>query len=161
MSFEKACLIGLRSGLWGGRKRNFALTEPIAARTPSTVWLCKLSITTMSPGLSVGDEDLLNIVTENVAIDRAFDDHRGREAVAAQRHDEGGCFPMPMRDCGQQALAPRRPALQPGHVRGRPGFVDKDEAFHILWTSGHDLAIGARTIQQRVEGARAAPQAVM
>lgn len=53
-SLANICSIGLRSGESGGRWRISAPAASISARTPSTLWLDRLSRMTMSPGLSVG-----------------------------------------------------------------------------------------------------------
>ena len=54
LSLANACSIGLRSGLYGGRKSSLAPTARIAFRTAGLLWLPRLSSTTMSPALSVG-----------------------------------------------------------------------------------------------------------
>ena len=53
-SFANACSIGLKSGLYGGRKRSRAPTRSIAACTAGCLCIARLSSTTTSPGCSVG-----------------------------------------------------------------------------------------------------------
>ncbi len=53
-SLEKACSIGLKQGLYGGRKSSLAPAASIASRTAGTLWVERLSIMTMSPGTRPG-----------------------------------------------------------------------------------------------------------
>ena len=54
LSLEKTFSIGLRSGEYGGRNRNFAPATSIACRPAAPLWLPRLSMISMSPGRSVG-----------------------------------------------------------------------------------------------------------
>lgn len=51
---EKAISIGLKSGLYGGRKRSFAPVASMTWRMVTGLWAGRLSVMTMSPGISVG-----------------------------------------------------------------------------------------------------------
>ena len=51
--------IGLKSGLYGGRKRSSAPAPWMASRTAALRWQARLSITTMSPGLYSKNRDRL------------------------------------------------------------------------------------------------------
>jgi len=58
---------------------------------------------------------------------RTVEHHRRAEAVAPQRGDKGGSFPVAERGLGQQAAAARRTTVEPGHLGAGAGLVDKDE----------------------------------
>lgn len=53
-SRENAFSIGMKSGLYGGRKRKVAPTASIVCFTAARLWLQRLCMTTMSPGRSSG-----------------------------------------------------------------------------------------------------------
>ena len=84
-------------------------------------------MTTMSPGFSIGDELLLDIGAEALAVDRPVEDARRGKPVAAQRAEEGQRAPVAMRGEAAQALASRPPAAQRSHVGLDPGLVDEDQ----------------------------------
>ena len=50
-SLANTCAMGLRSALYGGRKRSFAWPAQMAARTALPLWPPTLSMTTMSSGV--------------------------------------------------------------------------------------------------------------
>src|SRR3546814_3188267 len=50
----KASSMGLKSGLYGGRRRSSAPAASMTFLTARGLWAGRLSMTTMSPGLSVG-----------------------------------------------------------------------------------------------------------
>jgi hypothetical protein len=54
LSLAKASSMGLKSGLYGGRKRRDAPAASIAVCTSGCLWGARLSATTMSPGRSPG-----------------------------------------------------------------------------------------------------------
>jgi len=54
LSFDHIFPIGLRSGEYGSRKNSLAPGDSIDSATAMDLWLDRLSITTMSPGLSFG-----------------------------------------------------------------------------------------------------------
>ena len=54
LSLAKTCSIGFRSGQYFGRKNSLAPAERMSWRTALLLWLPRLSMTTMSPGRSVG-----------------------------------------------------------------------------------------------------------
>ncbi len=52
-----------------------------------------------------GNEDLLDIGEEGVAVHRPVQEHRRGQALQAQTGGEGGCLPMSMWDRGTATLA--------------------------------------------------------
>src|SRR5262249_60288626 len=72
-------------------------------------------------------QELLDIAAEQLAVDRAINHARRRDAVVAQGGDEGAGLPMPMRDARHQPLPTRGAAMGPGQGRRRPGLVDKHQ----------------------------------
>lgn len=73
-------------------------------------------------------EELLDIGSEGLAVDRAIEDARRVDPVMAERGQEGQRLPMPEGCLGDELLAPGRPAADRRHVRLGPGLVDEDEA---------------------------------
>ena len=77
------------------------------------------------------NELLTDIGSEAFAVDRPVEDAWRREFVAAQRTQEGQRAPVAVRGKAAQALSPRSPAAQWGHVGLDPGFVDEDDQLRI------------------------------
>ena len=92
------------------------------------LWEPRLSMTTMSPGLSTWHELLLDIGAEALAVDRSVEDARRGEPVAAQRAEEGQRAPVAVRGEAAQALALGPPAAQRRHVGLDPGLVDEHQS---------------------------------
>lgn len=74
------------------------------------------------------DEDLVDVLAEGLAIDRALDEPRRLDAIMAKGGQEGHGRPATMRHLGRQALTVRAPAAQRRHIGLGPGLVDEDEA---------------------------------
>jgi hypothetical protein len=53
-TFDQIISIGLRSGEYGGRYNTLAPADSICRRMSGRLWAVRLSITTTSPGRSVG-----------------------------------------------------------------------------------------------------------
>src|SRR5699024_5550486 len=81
--------------------------------------------------LQRGDQELLDPSGEALAVDRAIEDAKGNDAIVPETGNEGQCLPMPMWHLVNQRLALRVPAVGPGHVGLRPGFVDEDHALRV------------------------------
>ena len=82
----------------------------------------------MSPGWRVGDQELLDVGQELLAVDRASEETGRIDAVMTQGGQEGECTPAAMRCLADQPVAARPPAAQRGHVGLGPGLVDEDQA---------------------------------
>lgn len=82
-------------------------------------------------GPEFGNENLIDIGLESVAVDRPVEDHRRHHPGQAKPGDEGGRPPMAMRDAGAQSFAPRGAPAQPRHVGGGPRLVDEHQPFGI------------------------------
>jgi hypothetical protein len=82
-------------------------------------------------GLQNGDELLLDISAEALAVDWPVEDTRCREPIPAQRSKEGQRAPMAVRSQAAKPLAPRPPASQRSHVGLDPGLIDEDQALRI------------------------------
>ena len=54
-------------------------------------------------------------------------DARRGHAVLAQGSNEGGCFPMAMRDGADEPFAAHAAAVKPGHFGGCAALVDEDQ----------------------------------
>ena len=78
-----------------------------------------------------GDENLLDIEAEALAVDRPVDEPGRVDAVMAQRGQEGHGLPVAVRHLGLEPLAARRPAPERRHVGLGPGLVDEDQAGRI------------------------------
>src|ERR1035437_8568442 len=102
----------------------------MARRTAWPLWLPRLSMMTMSPGLSVGEE-LLDIGFEAFAVDRSIKDARRVDPVVPQGRKECERLPMPVRRLSAQALPSQSPAAGADHVGLGPSLIDEDEAGRI------------------------------
>jgi hypothetical protein len=78
-------------------------------------------------GLEHGDEDLLDIGSEALAIDRPVDDAGRVDAIMAECGQEGERSPAAMGRLGDQPLASGRAAVGARHVGLGPGLIDEDE----------------------------------
>ena len=76
-------------------------------------------------------QNLLDIGSEEVAVDRAVEHVRSGDAGRSQTGDQGGRLPMAVRNRREQAQAAGAAAQAAGHVGGRPGLVKKNQAFRI------------------------------
>ena len=85
----------------------------------------------MSPGLSLRNEELLDIGFERERVDGPVEDERRDEAVETETSDEGRRLPMAMRDGGSQPLPLGRAAVAARHIGGGPGLVHEDQPFRI------------------------------
>ena len=128
LSLAKSCSIGLRSGEYFGRKKSLAPACSDRAAHGLALVAPRLSMTTMSPGWSVGDENLLDIEEEPLAVDRPVDEPGRVDAVMAQRGQEGHGLPVAIGHFGLDPLSDRRPAPERGHVGLGPGLVDEHQA---------------------------------
>ena len=76
-------------------------------------------------------ETLLDIVGEDLAVDRLVEDARCVDPVAAQSGKKRHRTPMTVRHLGVQPPAPGCPSPQRSHVRFGPCFVDEHEPRRI------------------------------
>lgn len=82
-------------------------------------------------GTERGQQEVLDIGPEGLAIDRPVQ-HEGRiDPVVTQGGDEGPGPPGAMRSPPDQALALRRPASERRHVGLGPYFIDEDKAARV------------------------------
>ena len=78
-----------------------------------------------------GDEHLLDIEAEALAVDRSVEKPGRVDAILSQRRQEGHGLPAAVRHLGPKSLATRRPAPQRRHVGLSPGLVDEHQAGRI------------------------------
>ena len=86
---------------------------------------------TTSPGSQCGNQHLLDIGEEHVAVHGAVVDEGRGHAGQPQRAGEGSGLPVAMRHAGPATLAARRSSTQAGHLRGQAGLVDEDQLRRI------------------------------
>ena len=77
------------------------------------------------------DQDLLDIGTKLLAVDRAIEHAWRSEAVMTQRGDKGRGLPVAKRSVRDQALAFLTPAVPGRHVGRGPGLVDEHQPARI------------------------------
>jgi hypothetical protein len=94
------------------------------------LWLDRLSIMMMSPGVSSGTSNWRTSATKAA---RLIGPSSTISAIMPVRRspDEGGDLPVSMRHAGAQALATSATAVATRHVGGRPGFVDEHQPRRI------------------------------
>lgn len=76
-------------------------------------------------------ENVLDVGPEGIAIHRPVEHPRRGHAGQAQAGDEGHRLPVAERCAVAAALADRRPAIEPRHLRVDAGLVEEDEALRI------------------------------
>jgi len=76
-------------------------------------------------------QHFVQVSQEGRAIHGAIEQPRGGEAIVAQRGDEGGTLPVPMRHGGQAALAALASPVKAGHLGIKPGLVQEDQPANI------------------------------
>jgi hypothetical protein len=82
-------------------------------------------------GSQGGNENLLDVSSEGLAVDRAIKDPWSVDPVVPQSGQEGRGLPVAVRDFGGEPHAARGPASQRRHVGLGPGFVDEDQTFRL------------------------------
>jgi hypothetical protein len=90
-----------------------------------------LSITTTSPGRSVGASACSTQARKRAPLIAPSKTQGALGAVVAQRGQEGRGLPVTVRHGGDHPRAPLRPAVASRHGRGRPGLVDKDQLLRV------------------------------
>ena len=83
------------------------------------------------PRLQGGDEDLLDVNSEGLAVDRTIENPWGVNASVAQGSQKGRRLPATVRDFGGEPHAAGRPSPQRCHVRLGPGLVDEDQTLRL------------------------------
>src|SRR5262249_33116481 len=83
------------------------------------------------PRLQGGDEDLLDVNSEGLAVDRTVENPWGVNATGAQGSQKGRRLPAAVRDFGSEPRAAGRPSPQRRHVRLGPGLVDEDQTLRL------------------------------
>ena len=78
-----------------------------------------------------GQEQLLDIGAEALAVDRTVEDAGCGEPVPAERAEEGQGSPSSLRGEAAQALTLWGPSAQGDHIGLDPGFVDEDQTARI------------------------------
>ena len=104
--------------------------------------------------LQRGNEHLLDIGAEALAVDRAVEDARCGEGVGAQGPEKGQGAPVAVRRKASQALALLSPAPKRGHVGLDPGLIDEDElvGVELLLPRSPALAAAGDVSSRLLEG---------
>ncbi len=83
------------------------------------------------PRRPCGNQNLLDIGEEQLAIDRAVERARCDQAILAEAGNGGRGVPVPVRYSINQPVAHLGPAVEPDHVRLGPGLVDEDQPARV------------------------------
>src|ERR1700747_109056 len=83
------------------------------------------------PTLERRDQTLLYVSQEGLSIHGSFDQHRRHDATLTQASDKRHRLPVPHRGITNQALSPRVPPVEPYHIGGDCGLVDKYEVGRV------------------------------
>ncbi len=86
------------------------------------------------PALERWDQTLLEVGQERLSIHGSFDEHRGHEARLTQARDKRHGLPVPHGGIADQALSAWAPTVEPQHVGGDCGFIDKYEVGRVKKT---------------------------
>jgi hypothetical protein len=131
LSFAKSFSMGLRSGEYFGSKNSLAPAERMAR--PHGLALVRTEIVHDDDiaGLVGGDENLIDIELETLAIDRFVDKPWCIDAIMTQRRQKRHGLPMAVRHLGFDPLTARRPSSEWSHVGLGPGLVDEHQAGRI------------------------------
>lgn len=124
-----------------------APSASMAARTPAPLWLARFIHHHDVARAQLRDQDLLDIILEELAVDRPVEDHRRDHAAVAQPGDKGGGLPMFVWDGHTQPLSATGSAVGARHLRRGRGLVDEHEpvwievdlAFEPLVASAQDV----------------------
>ena len=100
----------------------------IISRTPSTVWLPRLSQMTISALLQHRAELGLYISQESFAVHGSIQAPRGNQAFKTEACNESHGFPVTAGSVVMASLSHRAAAMPPGHVRACSRFIEKDQA---------------------------------
>src|SRR5882724_1314604 len=76
-------------------------------------------------------QDLLDVGQEAPAIHRPIQQQGRRDAIVAQRRNEGRRFPMAIRYLADEPLTARSATVATGHVCGCAGFIDEHQLSRI------------------------------
>jgi hypothetical protein len=82
-------------------------------------------------GLQRWHQQLLDIGSEALTVDRPVDDAGRRDPVVPECREEGHRAPMAVWDLSPERGAPSPPAMGSAHVGLCPGLIDKDETGRI------------------------------
>ena len=77
--------------------------------------------------LQRGDEDIFDVETEQLAVDRTIDDPWRVDPIVAQGSEEGHRLPMTIRRLGFEPSAPDAPSPQGRHIGLGPGLIDENK----------------------------------
>src|SRR3954447_14044457 len=125
LSLANTCSIGLRSGLYGGRKISLAPAAWIALRMAFVA--AEIVHHDNVAGAQRWHQKLLDIGAEADRVDRLVEQTGRGDAVASQSRNEGQGLAMAMRHFGDQTLADRAAAMGRRHVCLCPGFVNENK----------------------------------
>jgi len=131
-SFEKAILIGLRSGLYLGRNGNRAPTLSRISAALALRWAAQVVEDDDVPAPQRRCQYPLDVEIERPHVHRSVGDAGRMAPVVAQGHDERLRVPVSGRGVVDQAPADRGPARGLDHV----GLVDEDRAFDVVAHEG-------------------------
>ena len=149
LSLAKPCSIGFR---WGCRMAGRAAWRRLfdCLADPGDLVGTEIVYDDDVATCQRGNQNLLNIGEEQLAIDRSVEHAGGDQGVLAQAGIESGGVPVPMGYCVNQPVTHLGPAVEPDHVRLGPGLIDEDQPTRVVSGSAAPLAraIGAMTRQR-------------
>ena len=131
LSLAKTCSMGFRSGEYFGRKKSLAPAARMSCAHGLALVAAEIVHDDDVAWAQRGDEDLLDIGSKALAVDRPLEKPWRVDPVMAQGGQEGRGLPAAVRDLGDERSAARRPSPQRRHVGLGPGLVDEDQALRI------------------------------
>jgi hypothetical protein len=119
------------SGEEVGKKTRWQPAATMRRRAGALSWTLRVSWHHDLPGAQAGDQEAFDDQVEDLAVDRAGDDHARPDALRRQGGQPGEVGALAARDVADGALPPWGTSAQRGQRQRRAGLVQKDEAGRV------------------------------
>jgi hypothetical protein len=131
LTLANACSMGLKSGEEVGKKTRWQPAATMRRRAGALSWTLRVSWHHDLPGAQAGDQEAFDDQVEDLAVDRAGDDHARPDALRRQGGQPGEVGALAARDVADGALPPRDARAQRRQAERGAGLVQEDEAGRI------------------------------
>jgi hypothetical protein len=124
----KTCSMGFRSGEYFGRKKSFGAGRAYGSANRPPLVAAEIVDDDDIARPQGWDENLLDVESELLAVDRAIEQPWGITAIVTESGQESQGLPATLRHLGPEPQAARPPPSERRHVGLGPGFIDEDQA---------------------------------